>query len=98
VTVHAGDGSVTREHHFGVLNLQTVPGATPVVIRSSAFGWQSGPLGHTLGWSTARVTMLPPGCHLVLIDDAGVRPPGDPLLALAQRGPCTVPSDKEGVQ
>ena len=88
VTIQAGDGSVTVERGFGVVSVQPVPGRTPMVIRSTSLGWQSGPAGQVLGFASARLTLLPPGCHLVLLDGAGSAWPQALWQRLAGSGLC----------
>jgi hypothetical protein len=88
VTIEAGDGSVTVERGFGLVSVQPVPGRTPMVIRSTSLGWQSGPAGQVLGFASARLTLLPPGCHLVLLDGAGSAWPQALWQRLAGSGLC----------
>lgn len=90
VTVHAGDGSISRESSFGFVTLRPVPGTTPMLVRSTALGWLSGPAGHHLGWTSAQLTLLPPGCHLILFDAADTASPD-----LARRGLCADPEAKK---
>jgi hypothetical protein len=88
VTVQAGDGRVTVERSFGFVQLLPAPGRTPMVIRSTSLGWQAGPAGQTLGFASARVTLLPAGCHLVLIDGAGALWPDALWQRLADGALC----------
>jgi len=96
VTVHAGDGTVTVDRSFGFLTLRPQPGQTPMVLRSTALGWQSGPMGHSVGYHRASLTLLPPGCHLVLIDADLPRLASGPLQHLTGPGLCLVDSDPPG--
>lgn len=90
LTVLAGDGSVTVERRFGFLNVTPVPGRTPLVLRSTALGLQSGPFGQVVGYSSAEVTMLPPDdCRIVVIVEPGRPIPGEQLREWAQAGVCT---------
>lgn len=96
VTVHAGDGTVTVDRSFGFLTLRPLLGQTPMVLHSTALGWQSGPMGHSIGYAQARLTLLPPGCHLVLVDADVSRLATGPLNPLIGPGLCRVDADPTG--
>lgn len=92
MTVHAGDGSITRESSFGFVTLRAVPGTTPMLVRSTVLGWSSGPAGHHLGWTSAQLSLLPPGCHLILFDATA---PDSAWPDFVRRGLCAEPDAKK---
>lgn len=67
VNIQAGDGSVAVHRSFGFVNLQPALGNTPMVFRGTMLGVQSGPWGHSLGYAQTTLTLLPAGCHVVVM-------------------------------
>lgn len=88
VTVHAGDGTVTVQRSFGLLTVQPTPRQTAMVVHSATLGWQSGPTGQGIGYVQSRLTLLPPGCHLVLVDADVARLAESPVNPLIGPGLC----------
>jgi hypothetical protein len=92
VTVHAGDGSVAVHRGFGFLSLQPTPGTTPMVFHGITLGLQSGPWGHSLGYAQTRLTLLPPGCHVVVMPASAEQASRPTWQALREADPCAVPT------
>jgi hypothetical protein len=97
VTVYAGDGSVAVHRGFGFLSLQPTPGTTPMVFHGITLGLQSGPWGHSLGYAQTRLTLLPPGCHVVVMPTSAEQANLPTWQALREADPCTVPTPRSGV-
>jgi hypothetical protein len=95
LTIEAGDGRVAVERHLGFVQVTPQPGTQPMVLTGTALGLQSGPLGSTLGFSRTRVTLLPDGCHVVVVLDADASLPAAPLRALLEGNPCLVTPPSE---
>jgi hypothetical protein len=92
VTVYAGDGSVAVHRGLGFMSLQPAPGTTPMVLRSTSLGMQSGPWGHSLGYAKTSLTLLPAGCHLVITFDNDLQAASPALQALRKADPCATPT------
>ncbi len=93
VNIQAGDGSVAVHRSFGFVYLQPVPGRTAMVFRGTTLGLQSGPWGHSLGYAQTTLTLLPAGCHVVVMPASDNQANSPALKALRDSDPCaTAPS------
>jgi hypothetical protein len=98
VNIYAGDGSVAVHRGFGFVNLQARPGSTPMLFRGTSLGLQSGPWGHSLGYSQTSLALLPAGCHVVVMPVAESTASSPALQALREADPCAAPTPtKPGV-
>jgi hypothetical protein len=88
VNIHAGDGSVVVHRSFGFVNLQATPGNTALVFRGTALGLQSGPWGHSLGYSQTSLALLPAGCHVVVMPASEQQAASPAVQALRKADPC----------
>ncbi len=96
ITVLSGDGHVSVERSVGFLNITAHPGNTPVVLHSTALGLQSGPNGTMLGYSRSSVTVLPQGCHLVLVMEPGAALTEEQKQTLLRQDLCVVSPSPQG--
>jgi hypothetical protein len=92
VNVYAGDGSVAVHRGFGFVNLQPALGSTPMVFRGTSLGLQSGPWGHSLGYTQTSLALLPAGCHIVVMPANEPQASSPALQALRAADPCAAPT------
>jgi hypothetical protein len=88
VNIYAGDGSVAVHRSFGFVNLQATPGSTPIVFRGTSLGLQSGPWGHSLGYTQTSLALLPAGCHVVVMPANEQQAASPTVQALRHADPC----------
>ncbi len=88
VNIYAGDGSVAVHRSLGFVNLQPTLGSTPIVFRGTTLGLQSGPWGHSLGYSQTSLTLLPAGCHLVVMPSNEQQANSPTVKAWRDSDPC----------
>ncbi len=88
VNIYAGDGSVAVHRSFGFVHLQATPGSTPIVYRGTSLGLQSGPWGHSLGYTQASLALLPAGCHVVVLPANDQQATSPAVQALRRADPC----------
>ncbi len=88
VNIYAGDGSVAVHRSFGFVNLQATPGHTPMVFRGTSLGLQSGPWGHSLGYTQTSLALLPAGCHVVVMPATEQQANSPAVQALRNTAPC----------
>jgi hypothetical protein len=88
VHIHAGDGSVAVHRSLGFVYLQATPGSTPLVFRGTTLGLQSGPWGHSLGYSQTSLALLPAGCHVVVMPTSEQQAASPAVQALRNADPC----------
>lgn len=96
--IEASDGQVTVERRAGLLVVQPLPGRQPMLLRSTALGWQAGPAGQGLGFISSRLVMMPPGCRVIVMAQPGQAWTREELQALADRQLCVVGDDDTGGQ
>jgi hypothetical protein len=89
VNIVAGDGRVAVHRSFGFVNLQATPGSTPMVFRSTSLGLQSGPWGHSLGYTQTSLALLPAGCHVVVMPATEQQAASPAVQALRSGDPCS---------
>lgn len=67
-TVHitGPDGELRVERHFGLVSIELAPDTHAVVAEVDSLGYQSGPLGVSLGWGRGTYAALPADCTLVV--------------------------------
>lgn len=67
VTIHGAEGTVDKQHGFGVFNLYTQPGEVPQIISMAGFGVVSQNNSITLGYAKSEYALLPmDSCRLVI--------------------------------
>lgn len=91
LSIQAADGQVKVERRAGLLVVQPQPGLQPMVLQSTALGWQAGPAGQGLGWMSSRLVMMPEGCRVIVMASPGQAWTPAELQALADRQLCVVP-------
>ncbi len=96
VNIYAGDGSVAVHRAFGFVSLQPALGSTPMVFRGTSLGLQSGPWGHSLGYTQTSLTLLPTGCHVVVMPANESQASSPALKALRDADPCAAATPKPG--
>lgn len=90
LSIQAGDGEVTVQRRAGLLVVQPQPGRAPMVLHSTALGWQAGPAGQGLGFVSSRLVMMPEGCRVIVMAQPGQVWTAEQLEALAERQLCVV--------
>jgi hypothetical protein len=90
VNIYAGDGSVAVHRSFGFVNVQATPGSTPLVFRGTSLGLQSGPWGHSLGYTQTSLALLPAGCHVVVMAATEQQAASPAVQALRKADPCAI--------
>lgn len=95
LSIQAGDGEVTVQRRAGLLVVQPQPGRAPMVLHSTALGWQAGPAGQGLGFVSSRLVMMPEGCRVIVMTQPGQAWTAAELKALAERQLCVVSAAAE---
>jgi len=86
VTVQGGDGAVRSQSGFGVIRLDTRPGAVPQIVDVEGFGVVSQNGGLTIGYVRSNYAILPTDdCRVVVWIDRDTPPPAF-LDGLAAKG------------
>ena len=66
ITVADREGAAKVTTHFGVVNVDVCPGNDAVLAEVSSLGYQSGPMGFTVGLGKSSYAALGKACRLVV--------------------------------